>query len=136
MSELQMKKAGCCSLCDEPIMEVLRRVVDGPRKGDVAQFGGVLPGAKRTTLMLAGGSITHLSHCNKCAFTPENIQTAWWRMLLVAKAECDPEWRSLQRARPMTPQQREAAQGNLRRLLSNPPLGVLCTQTYAEIING
>jgi hypothetical protein len=136
MNDLKIKQAGCCSLCDAQIMEIERRVVEGPKQGEVAQFGSILPGAKRTTFVLLNGSITSLSTCVKCTFTPQNIPIAWTRMLLAAKAECDPEWRSQHRSRKLTHTQRAAACANLARLLGSPPLGILCTQTYAEILNG
>lgn len=133
MSELTPKRAGYCSVCDTAILEVVQIWTDGPRKGMPRQFGPPLPGAKRAHVALLDGSHSAVSLCARCHLTPKTMPLVWKRLQMATRLESSPEWRKAREMRPYTPEQLHAALKNLERFMQNLPVGVICTETYAEI---
>ena len=140
MDEITPKKMGCCSICDALLFEVEERWPDGPLEGEVRVFGKPLGGAKRSTLVLQSGSITDISLCASCEITPENISFVWRRALQAMALEISVEWRRKQaEARGedlrFPPEHQEACRKVLDGLIKNPPMGVLYTRSWEEIVN-
>lgn len=136
MSEVTPKRGGFCSVCDEPIIGVRQKWTDGQRKGEPRVFTEMLPGAKRTHIALLDGTHTALSLCASCHLTPENLTFVWKRVLMATRLEASPEWRRAREMKKYTQAQYEGALKNLHRFMQNMPVGVICTQTYAEMNDG
>ncbi len=132
MPDLTPKRAGYCSVCDNPIIEMDSRYVDGKE----SKFGKIKPGSKRTTLVLYGGSLMDWSLCAKCDLTPENVPLTWRRMLMALALETNPIWREGKGLKPYTEQQRRAKDEQIKRTLVNVPMGILFTMPLEEAING
>jgi hypothetical protein len=141
MPEITPKKMGCCSLCDALLFEVERRWTDGPMEGEVREFGKPLDGVKRSTVVLQSGVRADFSLCARCELTPENLSLVWRRGLLAMAKEISVEWRTKQakargRGLNYTPEHQAACQKMLEDMQKDPPVGVLFTQTWAEIADG
>ncbi len=136
MSDLKPKILGCCSICDKPILEVVARWTSGPLDGEVKEFGNLLPGARRTTLVLLSGASIDFSFCAACKPGPKNLPTLWRRMLLAAGKECSAEWRENHGMEPYSKKQELAACAVLLRQLNDLPIGTLISRPYTELTNG
>ena len=130
------KKAGYCSLCDAPFMEVVEKYVTGPLAGEVKKFGAMMPGAYRATFVLLSGAHSDISFCAKCKPTPENLPFIWKRVLFTTALCSTDESRKNHDLAPYTSKQREAMEKELDSLLGDLPLGVLYTQTWKEVFDG
>jgi NaMN:DMB phosphoribosyltransferase len=136
MNRLTPKQAGFCSVCHLAILTVEQKWTDGERKGTPRLFGGFLAGAKRSTVVLLDGSTSGFSLCAACNLTSENMTFVWKRVLMATRLEASPEWRKAREMKPYTAAEREAMLKNLARFMRNVPIGVICTQTYAEMSDG
>ena len=141
MPDATPKKMGCCSLCDALLFEVAERWVGGPLDGEVRKFGVPLDGAKRATVVLRSGVRTDYSLCAECNVTHENMPLVWRRALAAMAVEMSVEWRTKQaeargRGLNFPPEQQEMCRKMLKDLTNDPPVGVLFTQTWAELRNG
>jgi len=67
---VEIKKLGCCTVCDVEIFEVVSRHIDGPYKGEAKQLGRSLPGARRVTIVRASGNQSNWSLCSDCELHP------------------------------------------------------------------
>ena len=65
------KLPGRCSVCDEPVFEVVQVWNDGPMQGRARKFGPPLEGAKRATVVLTNGTRSDFTLCGTCHLTPE-----------------------------------------------------------------
>jgi hypothetical protein len=133
---MSRKILGCCSLCDKPILDVVSRWVDGPNKGEVREFGSILPGARRITLVLLSGATIDFSFCGTCKPSSKNLPLIWSKMLEAAGLECSAEWRKNHSLEPYNKKQELAACAVLLRQLHDLPLGVLKSQPYTELLHG
>ena len=111
MTTLTPKKMACCSLCDEPIF---------------TQGMSPLPGAKRSSLMLRGGTYADFSLCSECEFTEESMKVAWAKMLMAHfEAYTD---------KGKTEEEIELHREINQALASDIPLEVIKTQLWSEIM--
>jgi hypothetical protein len=73
-----IKKLGCCTLCDEEVFEITRRA---PRESSFSReplsVGRPLPGSRRDSLVLTNGSTMDLTFCANCRPTAENLPKIW-----------------------------------------------------------
>jgi hypothetical protein len=73
-----IKKLGCCTLCDEEVFEITRRAPrDGPFSREPIAVGRPLPGSRRDSLVLTNGSTVDLTFCESCKPTAENLPVIW-----------------------------------------------------------
>lgn len=70
---IDRKRIGCCTICDEPIFEVIARHTEGPYMGEIKQMGRPLPGARRLTMVRISGRTNYMSLCGKCRVTSDNL---------------------------------------------------------------
>ncbi|HDY66085.1 MAG TPA: hypothetical protein ENH84_07645 [Phycisphaerae bacterium] len=61
-----IKRLGCCTLCDTPAYEVKRLHTKGPFKGHPAELGSPLETCRKVTFDLKGGTIITLTVCAEC----------------------------------------------------------------------
>ena len=133
MNDITPKKIGCCSLCDEPIREVVETWRSGPLDGEVRQFGAPDEGSLRVSVVLASGSYTDLSTCAKCRMTPETLPLAWKKMLAEMAIQHKDEWRKVRGLSDRTQAQRELHEKMNLRMANDIPLGVLRIRPWLEI---
>ena len=136
MSKITPKRAGYCSICDVLLFTVKKTWTDEARKGQPREFGPMLSGVKRAIVVLLDGTHTHFSLCSSCNMTTEALQFVWKRTLMTTRLEASPEWRKANGLRQYKHAQLVGALKNLEKFMQNMPLGVLCTQTYAEMNDG
>ncbi len=67
------KLMGCCTICDEPIFEVVARHSEGPFLGEIKTIGLPLPRARRVHVVRASGRQSFWSLCESCRIMPEDF---------------------------------------------------------------
>src|SRR5574341_2292917 len=79
----QLKRAGCCTCCIEPVYEVRDTWADGPLAGHPRRLGPMLDTGTQVTLLLSDGSQADVALCLDCArhLRPE-FYSALWRACL------------------------------------------------------
>lgn len=122
------KIAGCCTLCDKPQFEILRKYTEGPRAGEPADFGKPAPEAHRITFLLADGSTTDMTFCESCAGDISFSEV--WRRNMAAFAF---EHREALGLRSLNEEQRDQQKEDLLKLADNIPLAVLANRRWSEI---
>lgn len=78
------KIGGCCSLCDEPVFEVMAVWEDHDvRAGEPKRLGPVNEGTIRVSFLLLSGGYTDMTFCGQCAeeLTPEQYTWLWRKNL-------------------------------------------------------
>lgn len=86
------KIAGCCSLCDTPVFEVLQRWDDGEKRaGEPKMLGQPNPDTTRIEFLLFNGRLTHMTFCGPCAesLAPEQYSALWNKNLCAYMREQD-----------------------------------------------
>jgi hypothetical protein len=119
------KYIGCCTLCDEPIFEVVSRHTEGSYKGEIKQVGAPLPGARRLTLVRMSGRTSFCSLCEKCEVTSENITVLAKKELAAMVYE--------RRIAVDTMEQADNREKMLRLFAFDVPLGVLGEIPWSEV---
>ena len=79
-----VKLSGCCTLCDEPVFEVVARWQEGERHaGEPRRLGPPLDHARRITFLLLDGSTNDLTFCASCmeSLTPAQYPAIWQKNL-------------------------------------------------------
>ena len=136
-----VKIPGCCSVCDEPIFEIKRRIPrDHPLAGLPVELGGPLRGAKRHWLMMADGTFTNFSTCADCEITSHNICEVWAKARELMAREGSNAYREVFSRNsswgfmsPHTPKQ-EMKMGHQQLAYGrNIIFGVLTTQDWSEV---
>lgn len=75
-----MKRPGHCTLCNEPVREIVSKHTEGPRKGDPKQLGKWFDNGYRVTFLLSDGSIADITLCKECLDGGiENIFDEIWK---------------------------------------------------------
>ena len=122
---MNVKRNGCCTLCDEPVFEITDRFpMDDPRAGQPRGIGKALEGARRIGLVLTDGSTTMLSFCSGCAPGIQDRLGEIWRKCLDTMAFNHENLAAI-KGRPLTPQERATSEAGLLSLASIVPLGVV-----------
>jgi hypothetical protein len=129
----EMRKSGCCAVCNEPIWEALSEWQDGPLRGEMRKMGGPLPGAYRATVLLRSGNTCDISMCQGCELTPQNLPGVWRAIMERVGLELDDDCRKALKAQPLSPEQREWAEKMRSVQFIDRPLGVLSTQRLDEL---
>lgn len=129
-SRSRRKIAGCCSLCDKPQFEVLRKYTEGPRAGEPADFGKPDPDTRRITFLLADGSTTDMTFCESCAVDIP-FSEVWRRNMAAFVFEF--ENRENHGLRPLTEKQHDQQRKDLVKLADNIPLAVVANRRWSEI---
>ena len=124
------KIAGCCTLCDKPQFEILRKYTEGPRAGEPADFGKPEPGVTRVTFLLADGSTTDMTFCESCVGNI-SFSEAWRRNM--AAFDFEFEHREALGLQPLTEKQHDQQREDLVKLVDNIPLAVLVKHKWSEI---
>jgi len=122
----EVKKLGCCTVCDEPIFEIIVRHVEGPFKGEPKQLGMPLPGARRLTVVRASGRQSNWSLCGECEVWPADFPR------LNRK-----EVRAMVRERAIahdTPEQAKGRDVMLKLFEWDIPLGILGEKPWLEVV--
>lgn len=78
---MNSKIAGCCSICDIEVFDVIRR---DPETRAPRELGAPHDDACRTTFLLINGSQMSLTMCDDCmkTLTPKQYPILWRRVLL------------------------------------------------------
>lgn len=67
------KLSGCCTVCDQPIFEVVARHADGPYQGEIKTVGLPIPGSRRVHIVRASGRQSYWSLCESCTIAPSDF---------------------------------------------------------------
>jgi hypothetical protein len=123
-----MKRPAHCTLCDEPVFEIIAYFPDGhPRAGQPRRIGKPMDKAVRLHLLLTGGTTAAVTLCDACE--PDLAEI--WRRCLEAQAD-----QQLNRVRygvaPLTPRQQEQQTAELLALTRQVPLGVLYQEKLSD----
>lgn len=109
-----MKRPGHCTLCDEPVREIVRKHTKGKKKGEPVQLGKWLDNAYRVSFLLSDGSVADMTFCKACLDNGmDNLHTEIWGRV---KERFLWEEENLEVER--TPLQQAAVEKELNRILS------------------
>jgi len=120
------KKIGCCTVCDEPIFEILSRHTEGPYKGEAKQLGRPLPGVRRATIVRVSGRVSDWSLCSACEIHPLDMPRLNKKEIAAMAYERNIVIRE-------TLEQKEAKEQMLRLFEFDVPLGVLGEKPWLEV---
>lgn len=73
-----MKRPGHCTLCDEPVREIVKKHTKGKKKGEPVQLGGWLDNAWRVSFLLSDNSIADMTFCGECVESTKNLYSEIW----------------------------------------------------------
>lgn len=128
---MNIKRNGCCTLCDEPVFEVIDRFPSSHlRAGHPRSLGAALEGATRVSLLLTDGSSTTLSFCARCAPEIGSRLVEIWRKCLATMAYHHNNIAEI-KERPATNEEIAASEADVVWLASLVPLGVIETLPWA-----
>jgi len=122
----ELKRLGCCTVCDEPIFEVTTRWMEGPYKGEARQLGRALPGIRRVTVVRMSGRQSYWSLCPTCEIDPKDMVVLNRKEIRAMVKE-----RSLSKDNPAQAENREKM---LRLFEWDVPLGVLGEKPWSEVV--
>ena len=122
---MSVKRNGCCTLCDEPVFEIVDRFpASDPRAGQPRAIGKALEGARRVALVLTDGSTTTLSFCDACTPGITDRMGEIWRKCLDTMAFNHENLAAI-KGRPLTPEEVSSSEAVLLGLAAMVPLGVV-----------
>ena len=122
---MNVKRNGCCTLCDEPVFEIKDRFPEGDvRAGQPRAIGKALEGARRIGLVLTDGSTVTLSFCSACAPGIHDRLGEIWRKCLDTMAFNHENLAAI-KGRPLTRQEAATSEEGLLALTTIVPLGVV-----------
>ncbi len=153
VAQVSRKEVGCCSLCDEPVFEVLERFPEGhPLGGRIRRISQVLtdPDAKRVSLLQlsslecgvdskrlerwAKAAQHEITLCSKCSIDHTNI-VGLWKKCMEAYAECVTVEHQLALGKPPnTQEQQDYSEQVACWMVNTPPIGVMHEQKWSEVI--
>ena len=135
MIEPTVKRAGCCTWCDEEVYEIITRFPEGPLSGYPRKIGKPLDSARRISYALVDGSRADLTCCAGCEFEmtqPVNMPIIWQKVIRSFMFEEQPDVRAALPAAPRTPAQTEIVLREIERQITNYPIAVICTTSLTE----
>ncbi|KKM73967.1 hypothetical protein LCGC14_1405090 [marine sediment metagenome] len=118
---MNIKRNGCCTLCDEPVFEI------APSTGAVGQ---PLDNAVRATLILTDGSTVSLTFCDQCE-TETKLTEIWSKCVETMAFQCN--HLAEIKGRKVSDQEIEVAQQEVIRLMGMVPLGVVGAIAWSEV---
>jgi hypothetical protein len=121
----ELKRLGCCTVCDVEIFDVTVRWTEGPYKGEAKQLGRPKLGARRLTLVRASGSQSNWSLCKDCEVHPLDFPRLNRKELAAMAKE-----RNVARD---TPAQMKIREKMLRLFEFDVPIGVLGEVPWLEV---
>ena len=78
IGDVEAKRAGACSICDDPVRDVRRVDVNGC----ATAWGPRLAGTRSVLMAHLDGSHSEHSLCSACVVTPEALPRLWMRACL------------------------------------------------------
>ena len=129
------KIAGCCTLCDKELVDVLSRWVEGhPYAGEPRDIGKWHDGAMRLDFVLSGGSTTTLTFCEDCAGEAESRLPEIWRKCLAGLAFEVEHYVAIGHP-PMEDVHRRNVDASNMKLAGEIPLGVTSRQKWRDQVD-
>lgn len=131
-----VKKAGCCTLCDAEVYEVRSYFpMDSVLAGFPRQIGRPLPTARKISYALRDGSHADLTSCGACEGDmrdPARFPAIWQKVLRTFLFEERDDVRALLPAPARTPAEQERIHNELQILANNPMIAVICVTSWSQ----
>jgi len=121
------KHLGCCTKCDEPCFEIVKRWTEGPYQGEIKEVGRPLPFVRRAMIVRASGSQSFWTLCPHCQIEPKDMPRLN-RKEIAAMVKEEAHGRGTR-----TPEQQELREKMIRLFAWDIPVGVLGEQPWAEV---
>lgn len=118
---MNIKRNGCCTLCDEPVFEIT------PPTGAI---GLPLDKAIRATLILTDGSTVSLTFCDQCEIETK-LSEIWAKCVETMAFQCNNLAKI--KGREVSDEEAEVARREVIRLLGIVPLGVVGALAWSEV---
>ncbi len=132
---LEHKLAGCCTLCDKPVFNIIKKYPNNHLlAGEPRTVGEPLATAMRLTLLLSGGENMDLTFCSDCDVSPDTFPAIWKKVMGSFKRELDPVYvKALNPSFISTPEQMAFRRKTIRDFVFNLPLFILSKEKWSEI---
>jgi len=114
---------GRCTACQAPVFDAHRNPLEG---------------VVLLTLVQVGGEMLQITVCDACkGLASGRLLTVWHRICAQhGRTATDNEYRVSRGGQPLSEEQLEKQRTNMRRLVANPPIGILGYQPWKEIRSG
>ena len=132
-----VKKYGCCTLCDTEVYEIKTYFPEGPLHGFPRKTGRPLPSAWRIDYVLADGSHASLTSCESCLANmkdPANFPSLWAKVMRSFLFEEYPEVRAALPANARTIAEQEHIFNELTTLSQKVPIGVISSTRWIDLL--
>ncbi len=128
---LFVKRLGCCTLCDEPVFEIVETMkVDGIDMPKV--LGKPLDTARRVHLILTGGTNMALTFCTDCSVTPETLPEIYRKVRLAWALEATNSTRTQIGGDEQSLARQWQIGAHQTGLTNNVPIGVLYEESMQD----
>lgn len=130
------KRAGCCTVCERPVFDIVSSYTQAPLVGFPRKLGSPNDSAYRVEYALSDGSSTYLTFCDEClpaAMAAEMFPILWEKCIATFVFEMRDDVRAAQPASPYTARQRAAVEADLQRLSGMSLVGVIAQQKWADV---
>jgi len=130
-----VKKTGCCTLCDAEVYEIISYFPDGPLLGFPRKIGKALPNAYTVDYILTEGSIASLTCCESCRADMINeafFPAIWAKVMRSFMFEEQPDVRASLPAPPRNVVEQDHILAELVKLSDNKPIGVMAVHRIAD----
>lgn len=133
-----IKQAGCCSLCDKEVFEIVSWLPnDHPFAGRVAKVGKPLEDAVRVSLLTDCGNQVLATLCEACSSNvKEEFSRLWDRIVEGWEFEVSEEFHIIMNKKILNPKQKEQQGKWLDCMRKSFILEVLYREKWTEIYNG
>ena len=125
---MDVKKTGCCTLCDTEVHEVKTYFPEGPLYRFPRKIGKPLPSKVSIEYVLSDGSRATLTSCTACEsamLDPANFPSIWRKVIRTFMFEEQDDVRVCLPAPQRTPADKARILVDIAALANNPPLGVI-----------